>query len=406
MDHQCFVAVDHIKHIGQIKTGKVPEYGLHRLWCRLDQARFGCGILFVTYPVAKHAYQLFRIDRLGDKIAHAAGHAFIALFLCHACTQGNYRKLAESVHLADFHGGFHAAHFRHVRIHQNRVVVVLMQHLQGLDAVIGNIDGNTGQVQKLLYHLLVDSIVFCHQYPATGKCLATLAQIVGERSGIPLGAATLDFLALVQRCHAQQQFKAEGRAIPRYAVDLEIATHQLQQAAADGKPEAGSPKTPGDGLIGLAEWLKQFGLVFLRNADAAIADAETDSDHGLPDFQHFQLQLDTPRFSELDGIANQVGQHLPDTQTIANQLVRQRRVGFYGKCQLFFFNSRRKQVTQIVKQDTQAEWLGFDTKLASLDLGEIQDIVQDTKQVFRGSVDFFQVIAHVGWYGLVERQLR
>src|SRR3989304_565480 len=39
-------------------------------------------------------------------------------------------------------------------------------------------------------------------------------------------------------------------------------------------------------------------------------------------------------------------------------------------------------------------------------VGEVEDVVEDTEQAFRGDIDFLQVVSHVIRYFFVERQLR
>ena len=63
------------------------------------------------------------------------------------------------------------------------------------------------------------------------------------------------------------QFKAdfdvERAPLPFFALDPEAAVHQLHQAAADRKPQAGSTEPPCRGSVSLAEGLENHGM-FLR----------------------------------------------------------------------------------------------------------------------------------------------
>src|SRR5437764_1153732 len=52
------------------------------------------------------------------------------------------------------------------------------------------------------------------------------------------------------------------------------AGHQLRQPLADGEPEAGAAELAADRSVDLAEALEQHAELFLRNADAGIADGD------------------------------------------------------------------------------------------------------------------------------------
>ena len=86
------------------------------------------------------------------------------------------------------------------------------------------------------------------------------------------------------------------------------------------KPEAGAAVIAGDALVGLLELAEDALARFRRDADAGVAHQETDfigPDAGLDDQRHAAGR------GELDRIAGEVEQHLPQPRGIADHLHRQ-----------------------------------------------------------------------------------
>lgn len=72
--------------------------------------------------------------------------------------------------------------------------------------------------------------------------------------------------------------ETEGAALARCAADRDLATHQLDQLAADGETQPGAAETPGNAAVGLGEWGEEVLLLLGRNANAGIADGEGEAD--------------------------------------------------------------------------------------------------------------------------------
>ena len=71
-------------------------------------------------------------------------------------------------------------------------------------------------------------------------------------------------------CHGKRRTFAEG------ALDLDVAAQHTRETARNRQAEAGTALRPGNGPLGLLEWLENSRVIFVRDPDAAILDAQVD----------------------------------------------------------------------------------------------------------------------------------
>ena len=97
-------------------------------------------------------------------------------------------------------------------------------------------------------------------------------------------------------------------------------------------------------------------------------------------FHRAYLDEDFPGLGELQGIAEQINQHLAQAQRVADQ--RAGHIGVPGDEQLdvLLGGPVRKQIRQFLQQGLKLEVRVLDVELAGLDLGEIQNIVDQAQQ--------------------------
>ena len=82
----------------------------------------------------------------------------------------------------------------------------------------------------------------------------------------------------------------------------------------------------------------------------------------------------------LDGVADQVGQHLSQSGWIANQVVLHLITDFYDEVSAFGAGWFSEQGCGLLNDFAEAEGHGFDRHLARLDLGQIKDVVDDAQK--------------------------
>ncbi|HYY16939.1 MAG TPA: hypothetical protein VE965_09910, partial [Gammaproteobacteria bacterium] len=94
-------------------------------------------------------------------------------------------------------------------------------------------------------------------------------------------------------------------------------------------------------------------------------------------------------FGELNCVANQVGEDLAQATGVAPQGHRHIIMDVAEEFQPFGLGALGKQFMDILNDLAQIEIDAFELQLAGLDLGEIQDVVDDGKQRFSGNAHGF-----------------
>src|SRR5207245_7746176 len=83
---------------------------------------------------------------------------------------------------------------------------------------------------------------------------------------------------------------------------------------------------------------------------------------------------------ELDRVVHEIDDNLPQSGRVADQPIRD--VGGHAERQVqpFFLSAHRQCPQQIAETVPETKVRGFQRELASLQVGEIQDVVDDRKQ--------------------------
>ena len=179
------------------------------------------------------------------------------------------------------------------------------------------------------------------------------------------------------------------------ADQLNFAAQQLAQLARDGQAQAGAAVLAAGGSIRLPEGLEDESLLLEGNADAAVADRES---QGLGGAQPAGREVCAgPRpsdrqghsalFRELECIRQQVLQNLFQTLRVGQDHGRQIGRNLGPKVELLFPGERLEQPGEIVAQLAQTEFFDPQFHLARLDLGQIEDFVDQFQQVRARRVD-------------------
>ena len=180
----------------------------------------------------------------------------------------------------------------------------------------------------------------------------------------------------------QTQINTKFGTLPKRALDTDTAAHEFEQLTADCQAQSATTVLARGGAVGLQEMLKDSGLQFRGDADAAVFNAQPKSPIGSrrPDLRNIYEHVALVR--ELDGVANQVGQHLTQAQRVTVQRPR----GILGREFCAELESLvacwlGKHQHHIRDHVGQVEVDCFELHVARFNLGEIQDVVDDGKQV-------------------------
>ena len=126
-------------------------------------------------------------------------------------------------------------------------------------------------------------------------------------------------------CECQVQRKVKNAALLRNAFQPDPAAHHLDQSDTDSQSEAGAPVLARHGAVGLREWGEYFFLSLRRNPDARVLYTEMKQRAALDGKCRAHGHIDLPALGELNGISDQVQEHLAEAAGIADDVHRERR---------------------------------------------------------------------------------
>ncbi len=195
-------------------------------------------------------------------------------------------------------------------------------------------------------------------------------------------------LCLQWRGFFQRHHEIEFAAAAGHAFHFQFAAHQFDQAPANGQAQAAAAVTPTGGRVGLQERREDHALLFLGNTDARVADRKQQLELvGVAAGKTAYRQHHFALFGELDRIADQVDQHLVDAQRIAQQPTAVAREGFDDHFHRLGAERGAHQVGDVVEQLVQIERCAFQVDTPGLDLGKVEDVVDDFQQRASGAID-------------------
>ncbi len=195
-------------------------------------------------------------------------------------------------------------------------------------------------------------------------------------------------LRLWWRGFFQRHHEIEFAAAAGHAFHFQFAAHQFDQASADGQPQAAAAVPSTGGRVGLQERREDHALLFLGNTDAGIADRKQQLELvGVAAGEAAHRQHHFALFGELDRIADQVDQHLVDAQRIAQQPTTVAWQGFDDHFHRFGAERGAHQVGDVIEQLVQIERRAFQVDTPGLDLGKVENVVDDFQQRARGAID-------------------
>jgi hypothetical protein len=160
------------------------------------------------------------------------------------------------------------------------------------------------------------------------------------------------------------------------ALDPEPPAHQAHQRRRDGQAEAGAAEPPRRRSVRLAERLED-SLVFPgRDTDARVGDAELQPRAAFDAGDFADGDEDVAVFGELDGVGDEVGQHLLNPRRVADHAGRDLRADVALEREALLVRSEGERLEQLRRPRAERERDRLELELARFNLREVEDVVQ------------------------------
>jgi len=203
----------------------------------------------------------------------------------------------------------------------------------------------------------------------------------------------------IRRRHRQRgadlewQRDVNPRAARGLALYVDRSPHQLGQTLRDGEPQSRSSESTRRRSVRLREWVEDRGVFFFRYPDSRVAYAERHRHPLGVDALAVHTHDHFARLGELHRVADQIDHDLTKPRRIAAE--RGRKVGpdLAGELESLGVGARRERAQSVGNRVAWIEIDHVDFELARLDLGEVEDIVDDSEQCVAGRSNRFEILA-------------
>ena len=315
-------------------------------------------------------------DGLGQIVVAAGSQATLAIARHGVRGQGHDRPCP--ARLAEPRGRFQAVQSGHLHIHQDQIVRTPLGcrrpgQFTGRVALVGHIHLDPGAGQDHPQQFLgIQGVLRQQDSPLEGLLLR-------PGGGWPVGLRRGDgFDQSGLFGGRERQGEGERASQAGLADDVDTAAEERGQALADRQAQTAAAETPRVGRIGLGKGLEQDGQVGGGDADPCIRNGKAQLGRLTGGIVH--LDPHAARLGEFQGITHQVHQDLPQPRRIG---VHQRGqwVQVLGhQRQLLLFGPCAQQAQDLVDNLDGRTSQAFDLQLARFDLGEVEDVVQQSQQ--------------------------
>ena len=179
----------------------------------------------------------------------------------------------------------------------------------------------------------------------------------------------------------------------RFALHPNTPAHHLDQLPGDSQPQS-CPSIPARGAtVRLGETIEDQFLLILRDTDARIGYREEQLDILLIRPLQANFNGDFAFVGELDGVAHQIDQHLAEPQRVTPHCHRHVRVDVEKQLQILPRGPLGHDIGKLFHNPLQVVIYVFQFQPAGLNLGEIEDVVEQAQQDLSRSLHCVQVLA-------------
>ena len=191
----------------------------------------------------------------------------------------------------------------------------------------------------------------------------------------------------------QPELDPERAPLAGRTLQSDPALHQLDQTTTDAQPEPG-PAQPLVGIpLELGEALEDDCLLVAGDAGTRVTDGQPDGRALLGRLQQARLDDDLAVGCKLDGVRDEVREHLTDADRIAGEPAGDLGVDMARHLQPLLLGPWGQEPHDLLDESAQIEGNCAQTQLSGLDPGEVEDIVDDGQERVGTRFDGGQVVA-------------
>ena len=183
----------------------------------------------------------------------------------------------------------------------------------------------------------------------------------------------------------QATLECEGATAPQLALHANPRAHQGRDALADGQAQPRAAETPGGGAVGLRERIEDRLDGFCADAHARVPDPKAQQ-LGFAR-NRFCGQLHVPLERELDGVVEQVQEHLPQAYGIADDAAGNLRRDRQAQIEVLAPGGVQLEVDDRAHHLVQVEVDPLELQAIALDFGVVEHVVDDPQQPAGRAVD-------------------
>ena len=194
---------------------------------------------------------------------------------------------------------------------------------------------------------------------------------------------------------AQGQDQGEGRARAFLAAQADLPAEKSGQLPGDGQAQARASVPAAGAAVGLAEGLEDGALLVFGDADAHVRDRDAHRILGRGDALGQGRVRSGPEYGqghaallgELEGVGQEVAQDLLQAVRVGEHGLGQVRVPLDDEGHALFRGHALEDPLQVGHDGRERHLFQVQLDLARLDLGQVEDLVDQAQQVRPGGVD-------------------
>ena len=258
---------------------------------------------------------------------------------------------------------------RHLVIDNVQVVRSLARFFVRLDEVESLVDG----------HGLFDNTL--EPLEQVAQHLAQFGTVVDQQNvlvpkrifALPLGRSTL-------LSYGERETEVELGAHARRTFDIELPAHEFHERLADDKPEARSAVLARCRAVRLGKGGEEFVDLFGRHADTRIRDADGKPHVRIRRLFELDAERDVALLGKLRRVVDEVRENLREAQRVAQEDFGNVGVHVDDEFNRFRGDTDLGKRRDLADDVVQHELRDFEFLLFRLDLGEVENVVDDAEQ--------------------------